>query len=423
MWYGYHSVGAYAPEPGSCAFLWSDYIGQLRKMATVLTRHLHRVICTSHLRYRYHPPNMGRAADSGEKEADMANRIARRRRWQILGLVLAAAVVAIALGVASSSASTARPTTSSNAHIVVGLITKTETNPFFVKMKQGAQKAAKAAGAKLLTAAGKFDGDNASQVTAIENMVTAGAKGILITPSNTKAIVPAIKKARAAGVVVIALDTATDPQSATDALFATNNYKAGVLIGRYAKAVFGSKQAKIATLDLSPSRVTVDVARHNGFLFGFGNTKATATAKGFVKDSRIVCSQDAAGDQAKGQTAMENCIQKDPDINLLYTINEPTALGAYTALRNAGKAKQVLIVSVDGGCTGVRGVKAGQIAATSQQYPLRMASLGVAAVVRYAKTGKKPRGYTDTGVTLITNKPVKGVASKGVAFGLANCWG
>ena len=169
--------------------------------------------------------------------------------------------------------------------------------------------------------------------------------------------------------------------------------------------------------------MTVDVARHNGFLAGFGNTKATASAKGFVKDSRIVCSQDAAGDQAKGQTAMENCLQKSPDINLLYTINEPTALGAYTALKAAGKENQVTIVSVDGGCTGVRGVKAGQIAATSQQYPLKMASLGVAAVVKYAKTGVKPHGYTDTGVTLITNKPAKGVPSKNVAFGLAKCWG
>jgi fructose transport system substrate-binding protein len=224
-------------------------------------------------------------------------------------------------------------------------------------------------------------------------------------------------------VVVIALDTATDPQSAVNALFATNNYNAGLLIGKYAKAKFGSKPAKIATLDLSPARVTVDVARHNGFLAGMGNKQATASAKGFAKDSRIVCSQDAQGDQAKGQTAMENCIQKAPDINLLYTINEPTALGAYTALKAAGKEKQVTIVSVDGGCTGVRGVKAGQIAATSQQYPLKMASLGVAAVVRYAKTGKKPSGYTDTGVTLITNKPAKGVPSRNVVFGLANCWG
>jgi len=154
--------------------------------------------------------------------------------------------------------------------IVIGLITKTETNPFFVKMKEGASEAAKAKGAKLMTAAGKFDGDNASQVTAIENMVTAGAKAILITPSDTKAIVPAIKKARAAGVLVIALDTPTDPQTATDALFATDNFKAGVLIGQYAKAVMAGKPVKIATLDLAPG-VTVGKLRHDGFLQGFGS--------------------------------------------------------------------------------------------------------------------------------------------------------
>jgi len=296
---------------------------------------------------------------------------------------------------------------------VVGLITKTETNPFFVKMKEGADEAAKAKGAKLMSAAGKFDGDNAGQVTAIENMVTAGAKAILITPSDTKAIVPAIKKARDAGVLVIALDTPTDPQSATDALFATDNFKAGVLIGQYAKAAMAGKPAKIATLDLAPG-ITVGQLRHDGFLKGFGIKEG---------DKSIVCSQDTQGDQAKGQTAMENCLQKAPDINVVYTINEPAAAGAYQALKSQGKEKGVLIVSVDGGCTGVKNVKAGVIGATSQQYPLKMAALGVEAGVNYAKTGKKVSGYTDTGVTLITDKAKPGVDSKDTKFGMDNCWG
>ncbi|NUW34222.1 sugar ABC transporter substrate-binding protein [Nonomuraea sp. SMC257] len=295
----------------------------------------------------------------------------------------------------------------------VGLITKTETNPFFVKMKEGAEKAAKADGMELMTAAGKFDGDNATQITAIENMVAAGVKGILITPSDTKAIVPAIKKARDAGVVVIALDTPTEPQDATDALFATDNFKAGELIGQYAKAAMAGKPAKIATLDLAPG-ITVGKLRHDGFLKGFG------IAEG---DPQVVCSQDTRGDQAKGQTAMENCLQKAPDINVVYTINEPAALGAHTALKADGKDKSVLVVSVDGGCTGVKAVQAGQIAATSQQYPLKMAEEGVNAVSEYAKSGKKPSGYHDTGVTLITDKAVSGVDAKDTAFGLANCWG
>lgn len=296
---------------------------------------------------------------------------------------------------------------------VIGLITKTEINPFFVKMKEGAQQAAQAGGAKLLTGAGKSDGDNAGQVTAIENMIAAGAKTILITPSDSKAIVPSIKKARDKGVLVIALDSPTDPMDAADALFSTDNYKAGVLIGRYAKAAFAGKPATIATLDLLPGH-PVGIARQAGFLDGFGVKKG---------DAGIACMQDSYGDQAKGQTAMENCLQKNPGINLVYAINEPAAAGAYKALKAAGKEKDVLIVSVDGGCTGVRDVKSGKIAATAQQYPLKMAALGVEAGLAYAKTGKKASGYVDTGVTLITDKPLKDVESKDSKFGLDACWG
>jgi fructose transport system substrate-binding protein len=305
---------------------------------------------------------------------------------------------------------------------VIGLITKTETNPFFVKMKEGAQQAAQAKGGKLLTGAGKTDGDNAGQVTALENMINAGAKTILITPSDAKAILPAIAKARAKGVQVIALDSPTDPAEGTDALFATDNYKAGTVIGEYAKAAFAGKPVKIATLDLFPGH-PVGAQRHNGFLKGFGLTAPDAKATTLGGAPEVVCMADSYGDQAKGQTAMENCLQKNPDINLVYTINEPAAAGAYQALKKAGKDRNVMIVSVDGGCTGVRNVKAGVIAATSQQYPLKMASRGVQAVVNYAKGGKKVSGYTDTGVNLITKKPVAGVTSKGLAFGLANCWG
>jgi fructose transport system substrate-binding protein len=305
---------------------------------------------------------------------------------------------------------------------VIGLITKTESNPFFVKMKEGAAEAAKAKGAKLLTGAGKTDGDNAGQVTAMENMIAAGAKTILITPSDSKAIIPSIKKARDKGVLVIALDSPTDPAEGTDALFATDNYKAGVLIGQYAKAALGGKPAKIVTLDLFPGH-PVGAQRHNGFLKGMGLNAPDAKSNSLGTDASVACMADSFGDQAKGQTAMENCLQKNPDINLVYTINEPAAAGAYKALKAAKKEKAVTIVSVDGGCAGIKDVGAGVIAATSQQYPLRMAAMGVAAGVEYAKSGKKVSGYTDTGVTLIAAKAVTGVESKDVKVGTDLCWG
>jgi fructose transport system substrate-binding protein len=305
---------------------------------------------------------------------------------------------------------------------VIGLITKTESNAFFVKMKEGAAEAAKAKGAKLLTGAGKTDGDNAGQVTAMENMIAAGAKTILITPSDAKAILPSIKKARDKGVLVIALDSPTDPADGTDALFATDNYKAGVLIGQYVKASLAGKPAKIVTLDLFPGH-PVGAQRHNGFLKGMGLAAPDAKSNELGKDASVLCMADSFGDTAKGQTGMENCLQKAPDVNVVYTINEPAALGAYTALKKAGKDKNVIVVSVDGGCEGVGNVGKGLIAATSQQYPLKMAAMGVEAGVEYAKTGKKPSGYTDTGVTLIAAKAVAGVDSKDVKTGTDLCWG
>jgi len=304
----------------------------------------------------------------------------------IPGTRLVAAVATVAVGVSGVAAcggdEGSGASTGGGEQVKVGLITKTDTNPFFVKMKESAQVAAKEHGATLITAAGKFDGDNAGQVTAIENMVTQGVKGILITPSDTQAIVPSIKKARDAGVIVIALDTPTEPQDAADALFATDNLKAGELIGQWAKAKFAGKPAKIAMLDLAPG-ISVGKLRHDGFLKGFGIKEG---------DPQIVGAADTQGDQSKGQTAMETLLQKAPDVNLVYTINEPAAAGAYTALKAAGKEKGVTIVSVDGGCAGVENVKKGVIAATSQQYPKNMAGQGVQAVVDFAKSGTKASG-------------------------------
>jgi fructose transport system substrate-binding protein len=305
---------------------------------------------------------------------------------------------------------------------VIGLITKTESNPFFVKMREGAQAAARTNHVRLMTAAGKNDGDNAGQVTAIENMIAAGAKVILITVNDSKAIVPAISKARERGVLVIALDSPPDPVDAVDAVFATDNYQAGMLIGSYAKAVLGAGKARIATLDLFPGH-PVGAQRHNGFLKGLGLAAPPKSSNDLGRPPQVVCMADSYGSQTKGQAAMENCLQKNPDINLVYTINEPTAAGAYTALKAAGKEKGVVIVSVDGGCQGIRDVAAGGIAATAQQYPLKMAALGVNAGVTFLKTGKRPSGYTDTGVTLIAARPVPGVASADVKTGMAQCFG
>jgi fructose transport system substrate-binding protein len=301
--------------------------------------------------------------------------------------------------------------------VTVGLITKQEANPFWVTMREVAEDAAGDHDVELLTATGTSDVDNASQVAALLDMTRRGAKGILIAPADSRAVVPAIERARAAGVTVIAVDTPTQPETAVDALFATDNREAGELIGRYARARADEAgiEPKIAMLDLAPG-ITSGELRRDGFLAGFGIEDG---------DPAIVGSASTEGNEAKGRAAMARLLERDDGINVVYTVNEPAAFGAADALEAAGKDQDdVIVVSVDGGCDAIKdGIRPGVIDATAQQYPENMAAEGVEALAEAARGGEKPSGYLDTGVVLITNDEVDGVESRDEAFGVRNCWG
>ncbi len=319
---------------------------------------------------------------------------------------------------------------SAEAHSVSAcLITKTDTNPFFVKMKEGAGAKAEELGITLNSYAGKIDGDVETQIAAVETCIAAGAKGILITPSDGASLMPIITQAREAGALVIALDTPFEPADVADATFATDNFKAGVLIGEWAAAKMGdTSEAKIAMLDLNPSEVSVDYLRNQGFLQGFGVEIMDPTDIGDEEDPRIVGNDVTNGNEEGGRTAMENLMQMDSGINVVYTINEPAAAGAYEALKSFGMQDQAIIVSVDGGCPGVQNVKEGVIGATSMQFPLLMASMGIEAIAAFAADGTKPANtegldFFDTGVELVTDEPVDGIPSISSDEALEKCWG
>jgi fructose transport system substrate-binding protein len=343
-----------------------------------------------------------------------------RRRLPVLAAALGLAAV---LGGAQASAQQLqRP--------IVGLITKTNTNPFFVKMREGAEARARELGLELRSFAGRVDGDNQTQVEAIESLISAGARGILITPSDSRAIVPAVERARRAGILVVALDTLLEPANAADATFATDNFRAGELVGAWARAALGerARDARIALLNLSTAQISVDVARNQGFLRGFGIDIGNPARIGDERDPRIAGQDVTAGSEEGGRRAMENLLQRDPRINLVYTINEPAAAGAYEALRAVGRDRGVLVVSIDGGCPGVRNLRSGVIGATSMQFPLLMASRGVEAVAEFARSGTKPQptpglDFVNTGVELVTNRPMEGQPAMGVEEALRRCWG
>jgi fructose transport system substrate-binding protein len=338
--------------------------------------------------------------------------------------LIASTLAALALSVAAVVPAAAQDKVSAC------LITKTDTNPFFVKMREGANAKAEELGIELNSYAGRIDGDNETQVAAIETCIANDAKGILLTPSDPAAIAPVVEQARNAGILVIALDTPLDPIDAADMTFATDNFKAGELIGQWAKAKLGdaAADAKIGMLNINISQPTVGVLRNQGFLTGFGIDVGDPNKWGDETDPRIVGQDVSDGATDGGRKGMENLLAIDPMINVVYTINEPAAAGAYEALKSLGRENDVLIVSVDGGCPGVQNVKEGVIGATSQQYPLLMASKGIEAIAQFAKDGTKPeategKNFFDTGVALVTDQPVEGVESIDTDEGTNLCWG
>ncbi len=326
-----------------------------------------------------------------------------------LALWLVFLVTMATAGITGCSTKSPRP----GSQLRIGLVTKTETNPFFVKLREAAAERARQQGVELVALSGKFEGDNEGQVAAIENLIRKGVKGILIAASNSSAIVAAIQEARNRGILVTALDTPTDPADAVDGTFATDNHEAGRLQGAWLKMALGTRVAKIVMLDGVPGSRT-DSERHQGFLQGFGISDV---------DPTIVGRAAVYGDQAKAHAAMENLLQAHPDVNVVYTINEHVARGAYIAISAKRKPGEILLGSIDGGCDGVRDVADGKLGATVMQFPKEMATRGIDAVVEFAKTGRKPAGFVDTGARLITNRPQSGLDSRDTTFGLTSCWG
>ena len=346
---------------------------------------------------------------------------------------------------ASAEASAAASEAPAGEAVAVSLITKDSTNPFFVAMQEGAKASAAENGVELTVGSGKEEGDDAGQIELIENAIAQGQAGILITPMSVN-VNDAIKKARDAGLYVIALDTPTDPPDVVDITFATDNCLAGEAIGQWAAGKLGGEKAIIAELVIFNDRVvSVDYCRANGFLKGMGIEVPTledmtspaptgSYTTGAGGEYEIVCLEATGANEAGGKTGMENCLAKNPDINVVYTINEPTAFGAVSALEAAGKkiGEDVYVVSVDGGLAGVEGVKAGKIQATSQQYPLKMAAEGVKAIKTVATGGAAPENtsangqFFDTGVTLCTDDPqdtVTAAPQESAQYCIDNAWG
>lgn len=361
-----------------------------------------------------------------------------KRRSAIL-LCAAGTVAALTLAACSSSSGSGGSAGSgSGGNTKVALILKEFTNPYWISMEKSAKAEAAKLGIQLQVTAGNSDDDTTSQINQIDNAISAGDKGIIIA-LNGDAVNTALNQAKQQGLVVVAVDTPPIPATVADVTYATNNTQAGVLDGKWLAAKLAGQKADIAMLDdLANQVITVDVNRDHGFLQGMGipvgnpNVNGQEPKSGHYTGGKggsysIACQLPTNGSQTGGQSAMETCLSKDPNISVVYTINEPAAEGAAHALKAAGKTG-VTIVTIDGGCSNLPFVANGEIGATAGQFPGKMAVEGVDAIAKFAKTGTKPtnqagQDFFNTGTELYTDSPEPGVSSTTTQAASKLCWG
>jgi fructose transport system substrate-binding protein len=361
-------------------------------------------------------------------------------RRSAVAFIATAGVAALALSACSSSGSGGSGSASSDpgGTIKVALILKEFTNPYWISMENTAKAEAARLGVQLQVTAGNSDDDTNSQITQIDDAISAGDKGIIIA-LNGDAVNSALDQAEQEGLVVVAVDTPPIPASVANVTYATDNTQAGLVDGKWEAARLNGRSAHIAMLDdLANQVITVDVDRDHGFLRGMGipvgnpgvngqEPKSGRYSGGKGGSYTIACQLPTNGSQTGGQSAMETCLSKDPTINVVYAINEPAAQGAAHALQAAGKTG-VSIVTIDGGCSNLPFVADGEIGATAGQFPGLMAVDGVKAIAEYAKTGTKPanqpgQDFFNTGTQLYTNSLQAGVPSITTAAASKVCWG
>lgn len=248
----------------------------------------------------------------------------------------------------------------------IGLSLSTLNNPFFVSVRDGAQKEADRLGAKLIISDARDDA--ATQANNMSDLVQQGVDIILVNPVDSDAISTSVSAANEAGIPVIALDRNSEGGKLLS-LVASDNVKGGEMAAEFIVDKVG-KDANVAQLEGIP-----------------GASASNERGKGFnniAKDNlKVVTSQSADFDRAKGLTVMENILQANPDIKGVFCQNDEMALGALEAISNVGKKDQIIVVGFDGTEGAIASVKDGKLDATVAQQPDKIGELGVTAAIDY----------------------------------------
>jgi ribose transport system substrate-binding protein len=273
----------------------------------------------------------------------------------------------------------------------VALVLKTLNNPFFIDMQKGAQEAAARLGVELVVQAAERETDVDKQMQIVENLIQTKVSALCITPSGSREIVPAIVKANAAGIPVVAVDTRVDAAAAAEAgakvatFVGSDNYEGGRVAGAHLRALSGG-QARVGVLEGIPGHETGD-SRLRGF------KDALKDAPGVV----IVASQPANWERDLGFNVFQNMLQAHPDLDTVFACNDMMALGAIEAIAAASRTGKIRVIGFDAVDDARQAIAAGTMAASVAQFPSEMGRGAVESAVKLLRGETVP---ADQGVRI-----------------------
>jgi len=256
-----------------------------------------------------------------------------------------------------------------NSKLTIGWSVASLNNEFFVTMKRGIEEAAKEQGVTLLEA--NANADVAKQVADVEDLLQKGAQIMLLTPQDSEAIVPAVKRCNEKGVPVVVVDIGVSGGQVAS-LIISDNYQGGRLAGEFIAGKVGP-QGKVVHIQCQLGAANAQ-KRGQGF-------KDVMAEKGIA----IVAEQPADSMKDKGMTVMENILQAQPKIDAVFSQNDNMALGAALAARNAGRLSQMIIVGFDGNREALDAIRQGELNATVIQFPYDMGKTGIETAVKLSK--------------------------------------
>jgi ribose transport system substrate-binding protein len=267
-------------------------------------------------------------------------------------------------------------------------------------MERGAQEAAKRLGVNLTVQAAEREVDVDKQMQIIENLIQTGVKVLLVTPSGSKEIIPAIAKANAAGIPVVIVDTRVEPAAAKDAgiktasFIGSDNYEGGKVAGELLVKLTGGK-AKVAILEGIPGHETGD-SRMRGF-------------KDATKDSpgiKILASQPGNWERDLGFTVFQNMLQAHSDIDAVFACNDMMALGSVEAIAAAKRTGTIKVIGFDAVPDARKAIESGTMVASVAQFPSEMGRLAVESAAKILK-GETPTADQQVKIELVAKEAGK----------------